>query len=302
MTFDDDARIDSSKVTRRRGGRGRTTGIAAGGGGLLVVVAVILVQQFTGVDLSQLVGGGAGGGTGSSDQRDEAIEGCTTGREANASVECRMAGAADSLDTYWAAEAPAVGIADYASPGFSLFDAATTTGCGEASSATGPFYCPPDRRLFVDTSFFDELRTRFGASGGPLAQMYVVGHEWGHHIQQLTGAFDRADRRGTGPDSDSVRLEVQADCYAGAWIGAASQVRDDAGTPFLEPVTAAEVADALDAAAAVGDDRIQASGGGGVDPDTWTHGSAEQRQRWFETGRAGGPTACDTFAVAGDRL
>ncbi|MFT7710063.1 neutral zinc metallopeptidase [Clavibacter tessellarius] len=302
MTFDDDARIDSSKVTRRRGGRGRTTGIAAGGGGLLVVVAVILVQQFTGVDLSQLVGGGAGGGTGSSDQRDEAIEGCTTGREANASVECRMAGAADSLDTYWAAEAPAVGIADYARPGFSLFDAATTTGCGEASSATGPFYCPPDRRLFVDTSFFDELRTRFGASGGSLAQMYVVGHEWGHHIQQLTGAFDRADRRGTGPDSDSVRLEVQADCYAGAWIGAASQVRDDAGTAFLEPVTAAEVADALDAAAAVGDDRIQASGGGGVDPDTWTHGSAEQRQRWFETGRAGGPTACDTFAVAGDLL
>jgi len=302
MTFDDDARIDSSKVTRRRGGRGRTTGIAAGGGGLLVVVAVILVQQFTGVDLSQLVGGGAGGGTGSSDQRDEAIEGCTTGREANASVECRMAGAADSLDTYWAAEAPAVGIADYARPGFSLFDAATTTGCGEASSATGPFYCPPDRRLFVDTSFFDELRTRFGASGGPLAQMYVVGHEWGHHIQQLTGAFDRADRRGTGPESDSVRLEVQADCYAGAWIGAASQVRDDAGTAFLEPVTAAEVADALDAAAAVGDDRIQASGGGGVDPDTWTHGSAEQRQRWFETGRAGGPTACDTFAVAADRL
>jgi predicted metalloprotease len=302
MTFDDDARIDTSKVTRRRG-RGRTTGIAAGGGGLLVVVAVILVQQFTGVDLSQLVGGQGGTGAGSSsEQQDEAIEGCTTGREANASVDCRMAGAADSLDTYWAAAAPEAGVADYVSPGFSLFDTATTTGCGEASSATGPFYCPPDQRLFVDTTFFDELRTRFGASGGPLAQMYVVGHEWGHHIQQLSGAFDRADRRGTGPTSDSVRLEVQADCYAGAWVGAASEIRDDSGTAFLEPVSTAEVRDALDAAAAVGDDRIQAASGGEVDPHTWTHGSAEQRQRWFEAGRAGGPTACDTFAVPGAEL
>jgi predicted metalloprotease len=302
MTFDDDARIDTSKVTRRRG-RGRTTGIAAGGGGLLVVVAVILVQQFTGVDLSQLVGGQAGTGAGgSSQQQDDAIEGCTTGREANASVDCRMAGAADSLDTYWAAAAPEAGVADYVSPGFSLFDTATTTGCGEASSATGPFYCPPDQRLFVDTTFFDELRTRFGASGGPLAQMYVVGHEWGHHIQQLSGAFDRADRRGTGPTSDSVRLEVQADCYAGAWVGAASEIRDDSGTAFLEPVSTAEVRDALDAAAAVGDDRIQAASGGEVDPHTWTHGSAEQRQRWFEAGRAGGPTACDTFAVPGAEL
>ncbi|MFT2748735.1 KPN_02809 family neutral zinc metallopeptidase [Clavibacter sp. Sh2036] len=303
MTFDDDARIDTSKVTRRRGGRGRTTGIAAGGGGLVVVIAVILVQQFTGVDLSQLVDGrGGAGASGASQERDEAIEGCTTGAEANASVDCRMAGAADSLDTYWTTAAPEAGVADYASPGFSLFDAATTTGCGEASSATGPFYCPPDQRLFVDTTFFEELRTRFGASGGPLAQMYVVGHEWGHHIQQLSGAFDRADRRGTGPTSDSVRLEVQADCYAGAWVGAASEIRDDTGTAFLEPVSDAEVRDALDAAAAVGDDRIQAASGGEVDPHTWTHGSAEQRQRWFEAGRAGGPAACDTFAVPGARL
>ncbi|MFT2710675.1 neutral zinc metallopeptidase [Clavibacter sp. Sh2126] len=303
MTFDDDARIDTSKVTRRRGGRGRTTGIAAGGGGLVVVIAVILVQQFTGVDLSQLVDGRGGAGAGgTSQERDEAIEGCTTGADANASVDCRMAGAADSLDTYWTTAAPEAGVADYASPGFSLFDAATTTGCGEASSATGPFYCPPDQRLFVDTTFFEELRTRFGASGGPLAQMYVVGHEWGHHIQQLSGAFDRADRRGTGPTSDSVRLEVQADCYAGAWVGAASEIRDDTGTAFLEPVSDAEVREALDAAAAVGDDRIQAASGGEVDPHTWTHGSAEQRQRWFEAGRAGGPSACDTFAVPGARL
>jgi predicted metalloprotease len=301
MTFDDDARIDSSKVTRRRG-RGRTTGIAAGGGGLLVVVAVVLVQQFTGVDISGLVGGAGSGGGGSSEQQDEALTGCDTGADANADIQCRMAGAADSLDTYWTATAPEVGIADYGTPGFVLFDAATTTACGDATSATGPFYCPPDRSLYMDTTFFDELRTRFGASGGPLAQMYVVGHEWGHHIQQLSGAFDRADRTGTGPESDSVRLEVQADCYAGAWVGAASEIRDDGGTAFLEPVTPTEIADALDAAAAVGDDRIQEASGAEVDPHTWTHGSAEQRQRWFEAGRAGGPAACDTFAVPAGRL
>ena len=132
--------------------------------------------------------------------------------------------------------------------------------------------------------------------------MYVVGHEWGHHIQQLTGAFDRADRSDTGPGSDTIRLEVQADCYAGAWVGAASTVQDANGVTFLEPVTDQQVADALDAAAAVGDDRIQSAGGGQVDPDTWTHGSADQRQKWFETGRSQGATACDTFSVPTDQL
>jgi len=211
-----------------------------------------------------------------------------------------MAGAADSLDTYWATAAPQLG-AQYVTPEFALFTAAVDTGCGSASSATGPFYCPPDQTLYVDTDFFEQLREQFGATGGPLAQMYVVGHEWGHHIQQLTGAFDRADRSATGPGSDTIRLEVQADCYAGAWVGAASTIQDDQGTTFLEPVTDAQVADALDAAAAVGDDRIQAQSGQ-VDPDTWTHGSAEQRQRWFEAGRAGGPGACDTFSVPAAQL
>jgi uncharacterized protein len=296
MSFNDNARIDGSKVKRR----GRTTGIAAGGGGV-AVIAVFLIAQLTGVDLSGLVGaGGAGGAAGPVDSTPAAE--CTTGADANESIDCRMAGAANSLDVYWATEAPAIGIADYTSPDFFLFTDATTTGCGNATSATGPFYCPPDRALFVDTSFFDQLRSQFGASAGPLAQMYVVGHEWGHHIQQLSGAFEAADRSGTGPASDSVRLEVQADCFAGAWVGAASTVRDEAGVTFLEPVTREQVADALDAAAAVGDDRIQAAGGGQVDSDTWTHGSAEQRQRWFETGREGGAAACDTFSVPAAQL
>jgi len=296
MSFNDNARIDSSKVKRR----GRTTGIAAGGGGL-ALIAVFLIAQFTGVDVSGLVGGGTAGGAGAPVESTPLSE-CRTGEDANASVDCRMAGAADSLDTYWAAEAPAIGVAEYTTPDFFLFTDATTTGCGDATSATGPFYCPPDRALFVDTAFFDQLRSQFGASGGPLAEMYVVGHEWGHHIQQLSGAFDAADRSGTGPASDSVRLEVQADCYAGAWVGAAPEIRDEAGVAFLEPVTRQQVADALNAAAAVGDDRIQSAGGGQVDSDSWTHGSAEQRQRWFETGRSEGAAACDTFSVPAAQL
>ena len=297
MSFNDDARIDSSKVTRR--GRGRTIGVAGGGVGVVGVIIVVLIGQFTGVDVSGLLGGGTGSG-GSSQPLEQGLENCTTGAQANADVQCRMAGAADSLDTYWTTAAPPLG-ASYVSPDFVLFTASVDTGCGAASSATGPFYCPPDQTLYVDTDFFDQLREQFGATGGPLAQMYVVGHEWGHHIQQLTGAFDRADRSATGPGSDTIRLEVQADCYAGSWVGAASTIQDDQGTTFLEPVTAAQVADALDAAAAVGDDRIQAQSGS-VDPDTWTHGSAEQRQRWFEAGRSGGPGACDTFSVPASQL
>ena len=298
MPFDPDARIDGGKVRRR----GRTAGVA-GGGISLAAVAVFLIAQFTGVDLSGLVGGGGTGtGGGAQPVAEEQLDQCDTGADANADIECRMAGAATSLDVYWTQEAPALGVGDYVTPDFFLFTASTSTGCGGATSATGPFYCPPDQALYVDTDFFDQLREQFGATAGPLAQMYVVGHEWGHHVQQLTGAFDRADRSGTGPSSDSVRLEVQADCYAGAWLGAAASTEDVQGVTFLEPITDEQITDALDAAAAVGDDRIQQASGGQVDSDSWTHGSAEQRQRWFRTGYQQGATACDTFAVAGDRL
>ncbi|GAB2978563.1 KPN_02809 family neutral zinc metallopeptidase [Frigoribacterium salinisoli] len=299
MTFDPDARIDGSSVRRR--GRGRTAGLA-GGGISLAAVAVFLIAQFTGVDLGRLVGGGGVGGSGAQPVVGEQLGQCETGADANEDISCRMAGAATSLDVYWEREAPTLGIGDYVEPDFFLFTSSTTTGCGGATSATGPFYCPPDQALYVDTDFFDQLRQQYGATAGPLAQLYVVGHEWGHHVQQLTGAFARADRSGTGPTSDSVRLEVQADCYAGAWLGAASSLKDVEGVTFLEPITDAQITDALDAAATVGDDRIQEASGGEVDSDSWTHGSAEQRQRWFTQGFEQGATACDTFAVPGEQL
>ncbi|WP_285040935.1 neutral zinc metallopeptidase [Plantibacter sp. LMC-P-059a] len=295
MTFNDNADISGNKVKRR----GKTTGIAVGGGAVGVIV-IALISQFLGVDVSGILGGGGVGG--GSQEETLLSEECQTGADANANVDCRMGGAYSSLDDYWSEELPALGV-DYTSPAdFIIFDQQTNTGCGAASSATGPFYCPPDQTIYIDTSFYGELRDRFGASGGPLAEMYVVAHEWGHHIQALTGVMDRADRSGTGPASDSVRIEVQADCFAGAWVAAASDTEDAKGVAFLKPVTQQEIDDALSAAAAVGDDRIQEAATGQVNPEAWTHGSAEQRQRWFMTGYNGGPAACDTFSVSADQL
>ncbi|MEF2978671.1 KPN_02809 family neutral zinc metallopeptidase [Subtercola sp. YIM 133946] len=295
MTFNDKSRLDTSRVSKR----GRT-GVAVGGGSVIVVIGVILLSQLTGVDLTGLIDGSAGGSS-QSQGSEEALD-CQTGADANARVECLMVGASNSLDAYWQSEAPALGVSYHSPADFVLFDGSTNTACGQASSATGPFYCPPDQTIYVDTSFFDELRSRFGASGGTLSEMYVVAHEWGHHIQQLAGTFDQTDRQDTGPTSDSVRTELQADCYAGAWAAAASTTRDANGTTFIEPLTQQQIADALNAASVIGDDRIQQQSGGQVNPETWTHGSSAERQRWFQAGFGGGPPACDTFSVDGSQL
>ncbi len=291
MTFNDDANIDTSKVRRRRGGKT----MAIGGGGALGVIVLLLASQLLGVDLSPLAGV-LGGGTGSGGDQVVDMSDCKTGADANADDDCRMAAAADSLDTFWGTQ-----VRGYRAPGVTLYSGATQSPCGTASSAVGPFYCPTDETIYVDTAFFATLRSDFGATAGPLAQMYVLAHEWGHHISNLTGTLQNVGRD-TGPASGSVRLELQADCYAGAWVRDASTVADANGTPFLKPVTQAEMRDAMDAAAAVGDDNIQQSAGQRVNPEGLTHGSSAQRQRWFQTGYQGGAGACDTFGVSAERL
>ena len=174
-----------------------------------------------------------------------------------------------------------------------LYDQATGTGCGTGQAAMGPFYCPGDRKVYLDLSFWQELETKYGA-GGEAARAYVIAHEIGHHVQNLTGANDKAQRMGArGAESGSVRLELQADCYAGVWAARASEVSN--GQVALNPT---DIEDGLRAAAAVGDDTLQEKSQGRVAPDSFTHGTSEQRMRWFRKGsQSGDPDACDTFAA-----
>jgi predicted metalloprotease len=287
MTFNDNASVGGN-TARRRGG-----GIALGGGVAgLGALAVLLLNLFTGSDFSGLIPVEQGAGGGGSE-----IENCETGADANRSDDCRLAAASLAIDQYWAEE-----VQGYQQPQLIIVDTAASTQCGTASNQTGPFYCPPEQTVYVDPTFFALLRERFDATAGPLAQLYVLAHEYGHHVQNITGIMQDHPDNGTGPDSNAVRTELQADCFAGAWIGDMTEQRDANGVPFLEAPTQQQVADAINAAQTVGDDHIQRETGGSVNPESWTHGSSEQRRHWFEVGYSEGVNACDTFSVSGDSL
>ncbi|GAA3659388.1 KPN_02809 family neutral zinc metallopeptidase [Microbacterium marinilacus] len=294
MTFNENAKVGGNKARRR----GRTTAIATGGGIGVLGIAVLLISAFTGQDLGGLLGV-LGGGESSQQQPAEggtAISDCETGQDANENDDCRLAAGSLAIDQFWAES-----VDGYREPQLIIVEESTSSRCGTASNATGPFYCPPEETVYVAPTFFGLLRSQYGATAGSLAQLYVLAHEYGHHVQNLLGVFEDHPTGDTGPDSNGVRIELQADCFAGAWVaGMADQVDED-GNPYLESPTREQIADALNAAAAVGDDHIQEQATGTVTPESWTHGSSEQRQRWFEAGREGGPNACDTFAVsAGD--
>jgi hypothetical protein len=226
----------------------------------------------------------------------DAITECRTGADANERLDCRILATAESLDSFWLPYLDQYGV-QYSQPGVALFSGQTDTGCGNATSAVGPFYCPVDQQTYYDTAFFDDLVTRFGSSGGPLAQEYVIAHEFGHHVQNLTDTLGAGRQDPQGPESGAVRVELQADCYAGMWAAYASSTPDpESGVPFLREFTTEDLQDALSAASAVGDDRIQESATGQVNPEAWTHGSSGQRQAWFLQGyRTGDINACDTF-------
>jgi uncharacterized protein len=286
MTFNPNVQLDPGQITDRRG-MGGAGGIAVGGGGigLLLLLAYVLL----GGDPGALGGGaitdpGAVTGPGSSALATD----CKTGQDANTRDDCRILGYVNSIQAYWKSEFAASG-QQYSPVDTVLFSGATSSGCGTASAATGPFYCPPDQLVYLDLGFFKELQTRFGAQGGSLAQGYVVAHEYGHHVQDLLGVLGQNSGQ-QGAQGQSVRTELEADCFAGVWANHA------ASTGYLQQITSQQIADALDAAAAVGDDRIQQASTGQVDPDSWTHGSSAQREKWFSTGyQTGDPSACDTF-------
>ncbi|MBO0900537.1 neutral zinc metallopeptidase [Cellulomonas sp. zg-ZUI222] len=287
MTFSEGGRFEGGRVKRH----GRGGAVAAGGGGLVGIIA-LAIFLFTGQDVSGVLGAEGGGASAPVDEVGE----CTA-EQANTDPLCRYSATLEALEVYWGATVPA-GTAFAPAQGHE-FSGGIATGCGQASSSTGPFYCPADQGIYLDVTFFDLLQQQLGAQGGPLAEMYIYAHEYGHHIQNLTGVFDSADRGGSGAESDSVRVELQADCYAGMWVGDAATREDpETGVTYLQPPTREELAQALDAAATVGDDHIQQQSGG-VNPDTWTHGSSEQRQKWFTIGyEQGSLAACDTFAAS----
>ena len=277
MRFRRDAELDPSQVSDRRG----MGPLAVGGGGVIGLLVLLF---------SLVSGGGGGDSTGIElgKPHSELSAQCRTGEDANQQEDCQIVEVINSVQAFWSRRLPG-----YAPATTVFFEGQTSTGCGTASTEVGPFYCPPDAHVYIDLGFYQELRDRFGAQGGPFAEAYVIAHEYGHHVQDLRGVLERARSGATGPQSQGVRVELQADCLAGMWAKGAVD------TGFIEDLSEADIRDGLDAAAAVGDDRIQQSVQGRVEPESWTHGSAEQRQRWFLNGyRAADLDSCDTFAVA----
>ena len=292
MRFRKGAKLDPGQVTDARGRRLGGGGLAMGGGGIGIVVLVIYLL------VSALSGGGANlpGQLGPlDDQRvgedsspSQVSEECKTGEDANQRDDCRIVAVVNSVQKFWDGVFTASG-EKYQYVDTVFFTDQVGTGCGNATSAVGPFYCPADKLVYIDLGFFDEL-SQFGAEDTPFVEAYVIAHEYGHHVQDMLGVLNRIGNDTQGPESRAVRSELQADCYAGVWAAHATE------TGLIVELTQEDINSGLDAAAAIGDDRIQEKTQGQVNPERFTHGTSEQRRRWFSRGyETGKPAECDTF-------
>ena len=313
MEFDENAQLDTSQINdiRSQGGSGGGTfgGTGMGGGtgpGLGAAIGAGMI--------SKLFGGGIGGliavavlffvlnscshaaqpqSQGQAQQPTTGVQNlastCVTGADANTKPDCRIVAAVNSTQAYWA-KALAGSKTPYRKAPTVFFRGSVKTACGPATSAVGPFYCPGDEKVYIDLGFFDQLRRDFGANGGPFAETYVIAHEYGHHVQHIVGYDKLVGRDRSGPLSGSVRLELQADCFAGVWA------RNAVATGFVKSITQADIDDGLNAAAVIGDDRIMQTAGQRINPEKFTHGTSAQRQRWLTQGyTTGDPNKCDTW-------
>ncbi len=289
MSFNEGVSVDTSHASRGRGGRGGGIAVGGGVGGLVIV----LIALFLGVDPGSLTGGG---GTGQQPPAgDDLAAQCQDAEDANTNAECRIIATENSLDAYWST---ALTQAEYQRPQTVVFQGQTDTGCGAATSAVGPFYCPTDTTMYFDASFFDVLTEQFGSSGGPLAQEYVVAHEFGHHVQNLLGVLGR---RAAGPAGRGLRRGAgRADGrLPGRRVGQQRRADRRPGHRRDLPRAAHRPGHrrrAVGRRRRSGDDRIQEKTQGQVNPEAWTHGSSEQRQRWFTTGyQSGDLESCNTL-------
>ena len=285
MKYNEQASLDPSQMGGRGGGNRGKVAIGGGAGLLIAIVALLF-----GINPGDILGGQTAD-PGSTGGEATPFAQCTRGSDINANRDCRFVAYTNSIQDYWN-EA----VKGYQVIKVDTFTGQVSTACGTASSAVGPFYCPGDTSVYLDLGFFDQLTGELGAQGGDAAEAYVLAHEFGHHVQNLVGTMARVQggSQGNGPKSAQVRLELQADCYAGVWFRHATE---DPNSPITE-VSTDDLNRAVDAAAAVGDDRIQKKMQGQVSPETWTHGSAANRQKWLGQGfETGDPNKCDTFAA-----
>jgi uncharacterized protein len=298
MSLNENAQIDTGQVEDRRGGGGLGGMMPGGGRGIVgLIVTLIVLLAGGGYGASQVLGGGGGGGGGDNTNLNQECASDNPNRLQN--LDCRNALYINSIQNFWQGELPRVDGEQYQPVKTVFFSQQTQTGCGAADTGVGPFYCPQDKLVYIDLTFYQELTDQFGAKG-EFAQPYVLAHEYGHHVQDLLGTLpkvDSAEQRDPGQANRySVMLELQADCYAGVWAAHATQTRDQAGHPIFTKVTQQDIQNAVNTAGAVGDDAIQRKMGGGVDESKFTHGSSADREKWFSTGfRSGDPKSCDTF-------
>lgn len=305
MRFNPKARIGGGRVSDAGrggglgggglGGGGRIpipTGGKLGGGGLLLILLVVVLNMCMGGGVLPGGGGDGGGGQQSTTSTGRYAE-CETGADANENQDCARQAIALSLENFWTGQFES----GFQVAEINTFQGSTQTGCGAGQSAMGPFYCPVDQEIYLDPSFFEEvLEGQLEGKGGDFVEPYVLGHEYGHHIQNVTGQMKNV-RTQSGPDSDAVKLELQADCYAGLWAKAAESTTDEQGVQIFEDIDEQDIEEALAAAYTVGDDHIQKVTRGRVDPGSFTHGTSEQRMEWFNRGFDGGSyQSCDIWS------